>query len=43
LLYPKREIWQENAIIFAKKADIYSMPEKATALIEAVGRQRVPA
>lgn len=43
LLFPQREIWQENALLFSKTADIYSLPEKAAALIEAAGRERVPA
>jgi UDP-glucose:(heptosyl)LPS alpha-1,3-glucosyltransferase len=43
LLFPQRDIWQENALLFSKSADIYSLPEKAAVLIEAAGRERVPA
>lgn len=36
----QREQWKQNALTFAKTADIYSLPEKAADLIESVGRQR---
>ena len=34
LTSPKRPQWKDNALMFAEKADIYSMPERATAIIE---------
>lgn len=40
LLSPEQPVWRENAIKFAKTHDIYSLPEKAADLIEAIGRQR---
>jgi UDP-glucose:(heptosyl)LPS alpha-1,3-glucosyltransferase len=36
LLSPKRTTWRENAIAFAKNADIYSMPERAVDIIESL-------
>lgn len=40
LVSPERPTWKENALAFAKHADIYSLPEKAADLIEQVGSQR---
>lgn len=40
LLSPDREIWRQNALEFARTADIYSLPEKATDLIEATGDKK---
>lgn len=37
---PHKAKWQQNALTFAKCADIYSLPEKAVDLIEYVGQQR---
>lgn len=34
-----RASWQENALIFAREADIYSMPQKAVDIIEEAGRR----
>lgn len=34
-----RQQWQQNALKFAKEADIYSMPERAVELIEKIGRR----
>jgi UDP-glucose:(heptosyl)LPS alpha-1,3-glucosyltransferase len=36
----KRAQWQQQALAFAKQADIYSMPQRAADLIEETGRQR---
>ena len=35
-----RTAWHQNALSFAKDADIYSMPMKAVDLIESIGRER---
>lgn len=45
LLSPEREQWHQNALAFANKKDIYSLPEKAADFIERVGcgREHVPA
>jgi UDP-glucose:(heptosyl)LPS alpha-1,3-glucosyltransferase len=32
--------WRQNGLIFAKQADIYSMPVRAADLIEKIGRER---
>lgn len=40
LLSVKREPWQQNALRFAKEADIYSLPEKAADLIEQIGQKK---
>lgn len=40
LLSTKRLDWKENALSFARSADIYSLPERAADLIEVVGRQK---
>lgn len=37
LLSPARQHWRENAIAFAKQADIYDMPARAVTLIESFG------
>jgi UDP-glucose:(heptosyl)LPS alpha-1,3-glucosyltransferase len=37
LLSTDRESWRDHAIQFSKKADIYSMPERATQMIELFG------
>ncbi len=34
LLSPRRQTWQQNGLVFAKQADIYSMPEHAVNIIE---------
>ena len=34
LSFSKRKQWQQNGIAFAKKADLYSMPERAVDMIE---------
>jgi UDP-glucose:(heptosyl)LPS alpha-1,3-glucosyltransferase len=34
LLSPERNNWQQNALAFAKQADIFAMPERAVTLIE---------
>ncbi len=36
LLSPNRATWRKNAIAFAEKADIYSMPERAVDIIESL-------
>jgi len=41
ILSKERTDWQQNGLAFAKRADIYSMPEKTADLIEYVGRKRV--
>lgn len=33
---PKRQIWHQSGVAFAKKADIYSMPERAVDVIESL-------
>jgi len=38
LLSPLHTAWRKNALAFAKQADIYSMPERAVNMIEALGR-----
>lgn len=38
LLSDQRSLWRQNALHFAKQADIYSMPEKAVDLIEGMGQ-----
>lgn len=38
LLSLKQSAWQQNALNFAKNADIYSMPERAADLIEKFGK-----
>jgi len=43
LLSPMRIQWQQNGLEFAKNADIYSLLEKTTELIEYRGRQHVSA
>ncbi len=43
LVFPKRSEWQENALKFAKQADIYSLPEKAATFIDQLGQHRVRA
>lgn len=35
----KRKQWQQQALAFARQADIYSMPQRAADLIEKIGRQ----
>lgn len=40
LLSDQREIWQKNAISYAKKADIYSLPQRAVDYIEAAALAR---
>lgn len=42
LLSPEKAAWQQNGLAFAKKADLYSLPEKAADLIENIGRKREP-
>jgi UDP-glucose:(heptosyl)LPS alpha-1,3-glucosyltransferase len=42
LLSPERKQWQQHGLAFANYADIYSMPEKAVALIEHAGCKREP-
>jgi UDP-glucose:(heptosyl)LPS alpha-1,3-glucosyltransferase len=37
----ERTLWQQNGLAFAKRADIYSLPEKTADLIEHVGQKRV--
>lgn len=41
LLSPEMATWHENALSFAKQADIYRLPEKAADLIECIGTKRV--
>lgn len=40
LLSPERPLWRQHALAFAKQADIYSLPDKAADLIEAIGRKK---
>ena len=40
LLSEEKIAWRQNGLAFAKHADIYSLPEKATDLIEQVGHKR---
>jgi UDP-glucose:(heptosyl)LPS alpha-1,3-glucosyltransferase len=42
LTSPLREQWGRRALHFAKEADIYSLPEKAAALIEQKARDKHP-
>jgi UDP-glucose:(heptosyl)LPS alpha-1,3-glucosyltransferase len=41
LLSTQRQIWQQNGLAFANKADIYSLPQKAVDFIEKFGQTRV--
>jgi len=36
----ERDMWRQNALAFAKQADIYSMPDKAADIIEQTGQKR---
>jgi UDP-glucose:(heptosyl)LPS alpha-1,3-glucosyltransferase len=36
----ERQDWRQNALAFAKQADIYSLPQKAVDIIEFIGRKR---
>lgn len=38
LLSKDRSLWQKNAIQFAQKADIYSLPARAVNIIESIGK-----
>jgi len=38
LISDERKVWQQNALQFAQTADLYSLPEKAVSVIEAMGR-----
>lgn len=40
LTSPERAQWHQNALSFAKQADLYSLPEKATDLIEAAAKHK---
>ncbi len=35
-----RQQWQHNAVEFSRKADLYSMPERAADIIEATATRR---
>jgi len=39
LTAPEYPQWQQNAIHFGQTQDVYSMPEKAVQLIEAITRK----
>ncbi len=39
----EHEHWQQNGLAFAKRSDIYSLPEKTADFIEQVGKKRVSA
>src|SRR3990167_6707437 len=42
LLSPERTAWQQHGLQFAQQADIYSMPERAVEIIEAVPAETMP-
>lgn len=43
ILSDERQAWRKNGIEFSKVADVYSMPERASDLIERIGKAHVSA
>jgi len=42
LCAPERAVWQRNALVFAKQADIYSLPKRAVDIIEQIKPSLLP-